>query len=68
MGALCPTCGRYHEVVRTVEDGHGDLRKDIYQVTPLESCDRTWISDKELLEASARFGYEAVLPDVDAED
>lgn len=67
MGALCPSCGQYHEVVRTLEDGHGDLRRDIYQVSPLSTCERTWISDKELLEASARFGMEAMQPDFDME-
>jgi hypothetical protein len=65
MGALCPSCGQYHEVVRTLEDGHGDLRKDVFQVSPLATCDRTWISDKEILEAVARFDLEAMLPDTD---
>jgi hypothetical protein len=68
MGALCPSCGQYHEVVRTLEDGHGDDRKDIYQVSPLVSCERTWISDKELLEASARFGQEPMFPDTDPDE
>ena len=36
-------------------------------MSPLATCDRTWISDKELLEASARFGMEAMQPDVDGE-
>jgi hypothetical protein len=67
MGALCPICGQYHEVVRALEDGHGDQRRDIYQVSPLTTCERTWISDKELLEASARFGMEAMQPDVDGD-
>jgi hypothetical protein len=65
MGALCPSCGQYHEVVRTLEDGHGDSRKDVFQVSSLPTCERTWISDKEILEASARFGREATLPDPD---
>lgn len=68
MGALCPSCGLYHEVVRTLEEGHGDMRKDIYVVTPLEMCERTWISDKELFEASARFGQEAIQADPDMDD
>lgn len=67
MEALCPSCGQYHEVVRTIEDGHGDQRRDIYQVSPLTMCERTWISDKELLEAAARFGLEAMQPDVEGE-
>jgi hypothetical protein len=36
-------------------------------VSPLATCDRTWISDKELLEASARFGMEAMQPEFDLE-
>lgn len=63
MRALCPACGFHHEVVRVLEDGHGDERKDVYQVAPLETCERTWLSDKELLEARARFGAEAILQD-----
>ncbi|AUX20459.1 hypothetical protein SOCEGT47_009300 [Sorangium cellulosum] len=65
MRALCPACGFHHEVVRVLDDGRGDQRKDVYQVAPLVSCDRTWISDAELLEAQARFGQEAILPDDD---
>ena len=65
MRALCPTCGFHHEVVRTLEDGHGDAHRDIYQVAPLETCTRTWISDQELLEARARFGTEAIIDDAD---
>jgi hypothetical protein len=63
MRALCPSCGFHHEVVRVLEDGHGDARRDIYQVAPLVECDRTWISDKELLEATARYGIEAIVQD-----
>jgi hypothetical protein len=51
-----------------LEDGHGEKGRDIYQVSPLSTCERTWISDRELLEASARFGMEAMLPDVDADN
>jgi hypothetical protein len=61
MRALCPSCGFHHEVVRVLEDGHGDSGKDVYQVAPLAECERTWISDQELLEARARYGLEAIL-------
>jgi hypothetical protein len=67
MVALCPSCGQYHEVVRVLEDGHGESRRDIYQINPLITCDRTWLSDKEVLEASARFGLEAMTSDLDDE-
>lgn len=63
MRALCPSCGCHHEVVRLLDDGFGDNRKDVYQVAPLESCTRSWISDKELLEARVRFDQEAIVPD-----
>ncbi|KYF48697.1 hypothetical protein [Sorangium sp. So ce854] len=65
MRALCPSCGLHHEVVRVLDDGHGEQRKDVYQVAPLVGCERTWVSDKELLEAQARFGQEAILQDDD---
>jgi hypothetical protein len=65
MRALCPSCGLHHEVVRVLDDGFGDNRKDVYQVAPLESCSRTWMSDKELLEAQARFGQEMIVADED---
>jgi len=65
MRALCPTCGFHHEVVRVLEDGFGDERKDVYQVAPLETCQRSWLSDKEVLEARARFGQEAILAEED---
>ena len=32
-------------------------------MAPLETCERTWFSDKEILEARARFGAEAILQD-----
>ncbi|WP_437735210.1 hypothetical protein [Sorangium sp. So ce1335] len=67
MRALCPSCGLHHEVVRVLDDGHGEQRKDVYQVAPLHSCERTWISDQDLLEARARFGQEVVVPDDDDE-
>ena len=67
MRALCPSCGFHHVVVRTFEDGHGDERRDVYQVEPLESCTRTWLSDKDILEARARFGQDAIISDADEE-
>jgi hypothetical protein len=63
MRALCPSCGFHHEVVRVLEDGFGENRKDVYQIAPLESCSRSWLSDKELLEARVRFDQEAIIAD-----
>jgi hypothetical protein len=63
MRALCPSCGLHHEVVRVLDDGFGDQRKDVYQIAPLEGCSRSWLSDKELLEARARFDQDAIVPD-----
>ncbi len=63
MRALCPTCGFHHEVVRVLDEGHGEARRDIYQVAPLVACDRSWISEQDLLEAHARFGQEAIVED-----
>jgi hypothetical protein len=60
MRALCPVCGLHHEVVRVLDDGQGERSKDVYQVAPLLGCDRTWISDKEVFEAQARFGREPI--------
>lgn len=65
MRALCPSCGLHHEVVRTLEDGVGDQRKDVYQVAALAECNRTWLADSDLLEARARFGQDAIVPDDD---
>ena len=48
-----------------LEDGHGETRKDIYQVAPLPECERTWISDADLLEARARYDVEAIVQDSD---
>ena len=67
MRALCPSCGFHHEIVRILEDGVGDDRKDVYQVAPLEVCTRSWLSDKELFEARARFGQDAIIQDDDFE-
>ncbi len=63
MRALCPSCGFHHEVVRVLDDGAGDDRRDVYQIAPLESCTRTWLSDKDILEARARFDVEAIIQD-----
>ncbi|MRG97883.1 hypothetical protein [Polyangium spumosum] len=65
MRALCPSCGFHHEVVRVLEDGHGESRKDVYQVAPLPECDRTWLSEQDLLDARARHGLEAILHEDD---
>lgn len=65
MRALCPSCGLHHEVVRVLDDGFGESRKTIYQVAPVESCNRTWLSDAELMDARARFGEEAIVADED---
>ena len=65
MRALCPSCGLHHEVVRILDDGAGDERKDVYQVAPLEECTRTWLTDAELLDAHARFDQDAILQDDD---
>jgi hypothetical protein len=63
MRALCPTCGLHHEVVRVLDEGFGERRRDVYQIAPLENCTRSWLSDQELLEARARFDVEAILTD-----
>ena len=67
MRALCPVCGFHHEVVRVLEDGFGESRKDVYQVAPLEACTRSWLSDQDVLEARARFGQEAIVEDDEPE-
>jgi hypothetical protein len=67
MRALCPTCGLHHEVVRVLEEGHGDSSRDVYQLAPLEGCTRSWLSETELLEARARFGQEAIVSEPDDE-
>jgi hypothetical protein len=65
MRALCPSCGLHHEVVRILEDGVGEERKDVYQVAPLEECSRTWLADGDLLDARARFDQDAIVQDED---
>jgi hypothetical protein len=61
MRALCPACGFHHEVVRVLEDGHGESRRDLYQVAALETCERSWLSDRDILEARARFGQDPIV-------
>jgi hypothetical protein len=61
--ALCPACGHHHEVVQVLDDVPGDTPKDVYQVAPLEACERTWLSSKDLLEAVARFGQDPIIQD-----
>ncbi|MBK8252913.1 MAG: hypothetical protein IPK82_09615 [Polyangiaceae bacterium] len=65
MKALCPKCGFHHEVVRVLEDGHGENRRDVYQVSPNGECLQTWLSEQDILEARARFEQEALLQDED---
>jgi hypothetical protein len=65
MRALCPSCGLHHEVVRILEDGVGDERKDVYQVAPLEECSRTWLADVDLIDARSRFDQDAIVQDED---
>jgi hypothetical protein len=65
MRALCPACGCHHEVVRVLDDGFGDNRKDVFQIAPLETCARTWLSDEDLLAARTRFEQESLLTDED---
>ena len=67
MRALCPACGLHHEVVRVLDDGHDERAADVYQVVPLLGCDRSWISDRELLEARARFGQDPLVQEDDVE-
>ncbi len=67
MRALCPACGLHHEVVRVLDDGRGEDRRDVYQVAPLAECTTTWLTDREILEARARFDVEPILSDEDDE-
>ncbi|HSO00568.1 MAG TPA: hypothetical protein VLS89_19885 [Candidatus Nanopelagicales bacterium] len=68
MRALCPDCGFHHQVVRVLEDGHGESSRDMYQVSPLMTCERTWLSDKDILEARAKYGQDAILEDDELEE
>ena len=63
MRALCPDCGFHHEVVRVLEGGDGESRRDVFETAPLEECSRQWMSDSDVLDARARFGAEAILED-----
>jgi hypothetical protein len=66
MRILCSACGSHHEVVRVLDDGGGEHGKDVYQVAPLQGCERSWMSEKDVLEAQARFGSEdIIIPDDD---
>ena len=67
MRALCPQCGVHHEVVRVLDDGFGERRKDVYQVAPLATCQVGWLSDQQLLEARAKYDQEAIIEDDDFE-
>ena len=64
MRALCPQCGFHHEVIRVLDDGNGENR-DVYQVAPNGECAKTWLSDREIFEARARFDQDAILGDED---
>jgi hypothetical protein len=63
MRVLCPDCGFHHEVVRVLEDGDGETRRDVFETAPLEECTRRWISESEVLDARAQFGAEAIIED-----
>jgi hypothetical protein len=63
MRALCPDCGFHHEVVRVLEDGDGEIRRDVFEVAPLEECGRQWLTDSDVLDARAQHGAEAILQD-----
>lgn len=40
----------------------------MYQVAPLVTCDRSWLTDQEILEARARFGQDAIVEDDEADE
>lgn len=65
MRVLCPSCGFHHEVVRVLDDGAGESRKDVYQVAALGECSRTWISDSDIFDARARFEQDPIVQDDD---
>ena len=46
---------------------HGEGRADVYQIAPLATCDRSWLSDKEVLEARARYGDDPIIDDAEFE-
>ena len=69
MRALCPECGLHHEVVRVLDEGGGgEASRDVYQVAPLAECTRTWLTDRDLLDARARFGEDAIVDEEQDED
>ncbi len=65
MRALCPDCGEHHDVVRILEEGQGEAQKDVYQVAPLGGCNRSWLTEADLLDARARFEQEAIISEED---
>lgn len=67
MRVLCPDCGGHHEVVRALEDGDGEVRRDIFETAPLEDCERRWLTDRDVLDARAKYGSEAIVQDDDDE-
>jgi len=67
MRVLCPDCGAHHEVVRVLEDGDGESRHDIFETAPFEDCERRWITDRDVLDARAQYGGEAIIYDDDDE-
>ena len=68
MQALCPDCGFHHTILRALEEGVGEARRDIYQVEPLGECERTYLSDADVLLAIGRFGREGIVEDEVDED
>ncbi len=67
MRALCPDCGLHHDVVRVLEDGDGETRRDVFETAPLEECPRRWLTESDVLDARARYGAEAIIQDDDDE-
>jgi hypothetical protein len=63
MRVLCPDCGFHHEVVRVLEDGDGESRRDIFETAAFDECARQWMSEIDVLDARARFGAEAIIED-----
>lgn len=63
MRVLCPRCELYHDVVRALDDGSDASGPGVYQIAPLPDCPQTSLSERDLLEAAARHGEEAVLPE-----
>lgn len=48
-----------------LDDGHGEERKDVYQVAPNGECETTWLTERDILDAAARFEQEAILHEED---